>query len=427
MWPSASARREIKGETLIAVWRGLSVKETGWLATVTVPYGAWYGDSELALEFGDEWQVSVCRVKDAPALNGAEIRAGLASPIGSKPLSTLAEGKRSAVIIVDDLTRPTPAHGLLPLVLEELERGGLREDRVRIVMGIAAHRPMVGVDLDKKLGGELADRLEVLNHNPYENLVSLGSSTRGTPIELNADVHEAELKIGVGSIVPHPLAGFGGGGKIIVPGVVSMSTIDHNHSRIPSSGRHGVIEGNETRLDMEEVARKAGLDFIVNVVVNERREVAGLFAGGLVDAHRRGAAFAKATYGTGSLSRVDVLVANAYPIDSELLQSAKALWASSEATLANGTVVLIDAASEGFGHHYLVERGRVRRGQGQSAEESSRKLLVYSRSLSSMAVKRAYPHAQLLRTWREVVEELLGRHGRKARVIVLPTASIQCS
>ena len=397
------------------------------MTTVVVPYAAWYGDSELALEFPAEWEISVHRLRDAPALSGDEIRSALASPIGSKPLSRLAEGRKRAAIIVDDLTRPTPAHRALPLVLEQLRLGGLREDHVRVVMGIAAHRPMVGVDLEKKLGPELADSLEVSNHNPYENLVSIGSSTRGTPIELNADVYEADFMVGVGSIVPHPAGGFGGGGKIVLPGVVSMTTIEYNHSKIPYVGRHGFIDGNALRMDVEEVACKAGLDIIVNVVVNERREVAGLFAGDLVEAHRKGVAFGKTIYGTGPLGKADILVANAYPIDSEFLQSGKALWASAEATVENGTVVLVDAASEGFGHHYLVERqSRERRGQTQRTETPSRKLLVYSPSLASTAVKRAYPHAQLLRSWPEVVEELLNRHGRKATVTVLPTASIQC-
>ncbi|MEM2904446.1 MAG: nickel-dependent lactate racemase [Candidatus Bathyarchaeia archaeon] len=399
------------------------------MTSVTVPYAAWYGDTRHVLEFPDGWKVSVRRVRGAPALSEEQMRAALASPIGAKPLSALAEGRKRAVVIVDDLTRPTPADKLLPLILEELKRGGLREDHVRVVMGIAAHRPMVGPDLDKKLGSGLADRLEVLNHNPYENLVSLGSSSRGTPIELNADVYEADLKIGVGSIVPHPTGGFGGGGKIVLPGVVSMTTIEHNHSKIPAVGKHGFVEGNLIRADMEEAARKAGLDFIVNMVVTEQRGVAGLFAGDLVEAHRRGVALARALYGIGPLEKADILVANAYPIDSEFLQSGKALWASSEATRENGTVVLVDAASEGFGHHYLLERGRARgsRAQTQPAGQPARRLLVYSPSLASTAVRRIYPYAELLRTWPEIVEELLNLHGRDATVTVLPTAAIQCS
>jgi len=397
------------------------------LSKVTVPFAAWYEEKNLTLDFPEEWNVSVHQLQKARSASEYDIKEALLNPIGSKPLHRIAKGKEKAVIIVDDLTRPTPAHRLLPFILDELERGGIRRDHIRVVMGIAAHRPLVGVDLVKKLGSEVADTFDVINHNPYENLEYIGDSSRGTPIHLNGDIFEAEVKIGVGSIVPHPAAGFGGGGKIILPGVVSMETISHNHSKMQHGG-HGVVEENPLRSDIEDVARKSGLDMIVNVVINESRQIVKVFAGDLVEAHRAGVRFGRAICNARIANKADILVANAYPIDSELLQGAKALWAQSTATKKDGTVVLVTAASEGLGHHYLVERNRRsrRKGEEEQPSEAERRLIVFSPNLGPAAVREIFPTAHSLKTWGEVLEEL-HKHGGNAQVTVLPCASIQCA
>ncbi|MEM3027319.1 MAG: lactate racemase domain-containing protein, partial [Candidatus Bathyarchaeia archaeon] len=267
------------------------------MVKVSLPFGAWYGDRKIELDFPEAWKFSLHQLRKVPDVGDIEISQVLCNPIGSKSLTKLAKGRKSAVILVDDLTRPTPAHRILPYIIKELGNGGIGDNHIKIVMAIAAHRPLVPMDLEKKLGKEIINSLEVVNHNPYENLVYMGESSRGTPIYLNGDVYEADLKIGVGSVIPHPSAGFGGGGKIILPGVVGMETIEYNHYSLHSQGRHGFLEGSALRVDAEDVARRVGLEAVVNTVVNEERGVAGLFFGDPINAHRAAVSYGRSIYG----------------------------------------------------------------------------------------------------------------------------------
>src|SRR5262249_20518060 len=145
-----------------------------------------------------------------------------AEPIGSPTIAELARGKRTACIVVDDLSRPTPADRLIPFVLDELERGGVARADIRFIIGIAAHRPMTREDCVKKLGEAIVDEFDVKNHHPYENLAELGKTKFNTPVLVNADFAAADIKICIGSICPHGGPGFGGGAKLVLPGVASI-------------------------------------------------------------------------------------------------------------------------------------------------------------------------------------------------------------
>ncbi|MBS7609298.1 nickel-dependent lactate racemase [Candidatus Bathyarchaeota archaeon] len=410
------------------------------MVKVSLTFGAWYGDEKIELDFPENWIFSLHRLRKASDIGEIGVSDGLSNPIGSKPLYKLADGRKNAVILVDDLTRPTPAHRILPHIVRELERGGIGENRIKIVMAIAAHRPLTPTDLGKKLGKEILNSLEVVNHNPYENLVYLGESLRGTPIYLNGDVYEADLKIGVGSVIPHPSAGFGGGGKIILPGVVGMETIEHNHYSLLSQGRHGFLEGSILRVDAEDVARRVGLEAVVNVVINEGRGIAGLFFGDPIDAHRAAVSYGRSIYGIPSIKneKADVLITNAYPIDTELIQAGKALWAQDYLMKKGGTIVLLSACSEGMGHHYLIERRRAKeRAKGETGamekegETTEKKaiwsnLIVFSPNLTKRMVQKIFPGAELIGNWKEVLEEVERRHGKAIRAQILTCGSIQC-
>jgi nickel-dependent lactate racemase len=399
------------------------------LSSVTVPFAAWYEEQNLELNFPESWRVSVHRLQRAKSITDQEIEEALSNPIGSKPLSRIARGKRDAVIIVDDLTRPTPAHRLLPFILNELKKGGINSDDVRVVIGLGTHRPLGGVDLTKKLGSEITDNLDVINHNPYENLVYIGDSSRGTPIYLNGDVVDADVKIAVGSIIPHPIAGFGGGGKIVLPGCAGMETIEYIHSKIPRLGRfgRGIVEGNEFRNDLEEAVRKTKLDMILNVVINEKRQITKVFAGDFVEAHRAGVEFGRTFYKMGVLNKSEILIANSYPLDLELIQAQATFWTVSEATKKDGVVGISTAASEGLGYHLFFEKLRRRRRKGEKEEfgfGEERRLIVFSPNIGSATVKHIFPKAESVKTWNEVLEELK-TYGRRLEATVLPSASIQ--
>ena len=238
---------------------------------------SWYGDTTIPFSFPSDWDVRVVGFADLPSLDDQEIRERLHIPIGTPPLSTMARGRRDAVIIVDDLSRPTPAHRLLPMVLEELNEGGMHDDAVLIVVGSGGHAPILRGDVVKKVGEEIARRVEVICHTVDDEMAYLGRSSFGTPILVNRYVMDADLKIVIGGIYPHATPGFGGGGKMIVPGVAALETIRHYHS-LETGGLAGDLE-NPARQDIDEIASKVGVDFIANVVLNGRREVVGLFAG----------------------------------------------------------------------------------------------------------------------------------------------------
>ena len=183
---------------------------------VRLPQLAWYGDTEIKIDFPSSWDVTVCRMHghDTPPLNEDNIRKAFHNPIGSKPIKELAKGKNEVVILFDDMSRATPSATLIPYVLEELAAAGIPDDNIRFIAAIGAHGAMNGIDFRKKLGDEVMGRFLVYNHNPYENCTPLGLTSQGTPLSINSEVMSCDLKIGIGSIVPHPYSGFGGGSNL---------------------------------------------------------------------------------------------------------------------------------------------------------------------------------------------------------------------
>ncbi|MDE0464393.1 MAG: lactate racemase domain-containing protein, partial [Caldilineaceae bacterium] len=316
--------------------------------TVTVPSRSWFGDVDRTLTFPAGWELHVCGSVDAPALSSEQIAAAFDSPIGTPRIREVAEGRASAAIIVDDLSRPTPAAEMLPYVLEELAEAGVPKGETVIVVGGGTHRPLTDEEMVKKVGAEVAANYATTSHDFMAgDLVAYGSLEDGTPIYINRIVAEAEFKICVGGIFPHGSAGFGGGAKLIVPGVAGFATIFHFHGFSPTRGQGNIERRKPSEEDMgkvtlidggvrdlrdvaEEVAGRIGLDMVVNSVITSRRQIAGLFVGDFVKAHRAGALFAQRTYGTTIPNRLrqeaDVVVCNGYPLDADPVQGSKALW-----------------------------------------------------------------------------------------------------
>ncbi len=408
------------------------------MKSVTIPWGCWYGHQALELTFPANWKIQRAGMADGPDLQPADLAKAFAAPIGQEPIRTLAAGKRTAVIAVDDLTRPTQAYRFLPYILDELHQAGIEDEQVTIVMAIGCHRPLLKADQEKKLGRVLANRFRVYNHHPYENYVDLGYTTRGTPVQINRFFIEAEFRIGVGFITPHPAAGFGGGGKIVIPGLGSMETILKNHTPafLGTVGRTGGdLDQNALRLDMEEAARMAGLDTIVNAIGTADGRTAGLFVGDLVEAHRAAVTVARQIYATPAPAEADIGIFNAFPEDTELLQAGKALnvWTENmehRLVRPGGTVVIASASSEGLGFHSLVDRGmRLYRGVDLKAEVQAifqdRQLIVLSPTCSRADLLERYPEGTLLcHRWDEVLTHLQARPGAQS-VSVFPNGSLQ--
>ncbi len=404
------------------------------MVEIEIPWRAWYGDRALRLDFPASWQVVVCPPADAPDIGARGVEAAFAQPIGSPPLEELARGKRRVAIAVDDVSRPAPVARVMPALLRRLERGGVDLDDVRVVMAVGTHAPMGKGTIVKKLGAPAASCLDVHNSFPYDNLVDMGMSRRGTPVHICRFFAEADLKIGVGSITPHGGPGFGGGAKVVVPGVAGIETIASIH--LPGRFKTGLgrVEGNELRADIEQMVYDlVGLDFIANVVVNSRREVAGLFVGDMIQAHRAGVELARQVYATAMPDRpVDIAICNAYPKDTDFLQNAMALnvliSAPRPVIREGGTVVIVTASPEGRGYHGLYGPGmRYDPLQGDRPMRLALpgvrdvSLVYFSPALSPADVRGA----SLFRDWGELVRDLQHKYGERASVALFPCGSIQ--
>ncbi|MFH1646305.1 MAG: lactate racemase domain-containing protein, partial [Chloroflexota bacterium] len=194
---------------------------------IKLPQLAWHGQKELDLDLPPGWRVDVCRMAghDRPALKPAEIGKAVARPPGLPPLREYARGKKEVVIIFDDMARVTRVADIVPHVLAELAAAGIADGQIRFIAAVGCHGAMNRLDFVKKLGEDVLARFPVYNHDPFANCVEVGTTAGGTRVLINAEVMRCDLKIAVGSIVPHIMAGFGGGGKIVLPGVAAYETI----------------------------------------------------------------------------------------------------------------------------------------------------------------------------------------------------------
>jgi len=404
---------------------------------VSVPWGLWYSKVPFEMSFPDEWKVIHCGMKDGPDIPDAQIEEALLHPIGTKPLSELARDRKSAAVAVDDLTRPTQTYRILPILLSQLERAGLSRRSTTIVIALGAHRFMDQRDMVKKLGEEIVETMSIYNHHPYEHLLHLGKSIRGTDIYVNRFFGDADLKIGLSFITPHPLAGFGGGGKIILPGLGGIDTLEQNHR--PGvrgvSGGIGFVEGNEVRAEIEDVARKVGLEFSINVVGNSLAQTAGLFAGDLVEAHRAAVGLAMKVYATPAPPLLDIGIFNAWPKDSEFLQAVNAfnVWRTGYRDLVRkgGAVVISSACSEGRGFHGLMSKGmrlymKVNERGHVANIFRDRRVYFFSPNATLPDLRDYYAQeVQLFKEWPALIEELKKYYSAGSVAGVFPCSTLQ--
>ncbi len=406
---------------------------------IEVPWKSWYGNEPLYIDFPSNWNVTVSAMNGAKEISDKEIKKAVLSPIASPRLSELAKNKNSACIAVDDLTKPTEAFRILPSVIDELKQGGMKDDSVYILMSTGTHRPLTREDTVKKLGKEIVERFRVYNHNAYQNNVLIGKTSSGTPIEIDRLFLEADLRVGIGTLMPHPYAGFSGGGKIVMPGLAGIETVDVNHKPVNVSlqGKIGQVAGNSRRADIEEAARMAGLHFIVNTLSNSLGKTCTVFAGSPREAFAEAARNALKVYSTNVPYGVDVGVFNTFPRDTWFLLSLNALnvWASRDAdkeiVKRGGSIVIINACPEGLGEHGLVGKGmrqHVRRDKHGTFKGplEGRKLLFFSPNVNPSYVRDHYPEGVMLfNKWEDVIAELKKEHGSGTKAAVFPCASLQ--
>ncbi len=387
------------------------------MKTVTIPWSAWYDTRTFDLTFPDSWDITVADMAGGHDIGDDGIREAFETPIGVPPLRELASGRKSAAILIDDLSRPTPSFRLIPYLLEELAAAGIAEDNVRVIAAVAAHRPLTRDDLLKKVGSDIVERLYVTNHNAYENLNFLGHSSRGVPIFVNREFMACEVRIALGMLTPRG-GFFGGGSKLLLPGAAGHVTITANHRYVHDGFRE----------HLDEVARMAGLDFIVNPILNPELDVIGLVTGHPEAAYREGVEIAKRLYLTQSPGEIDVGVFNAFPKDTELTQAGMAMVPLSTTRKKimkdDATAVIASACPEGLGWHSVLGPGTALGGRPGTPRWGGG--VIFSPGCNRWDCKARFGDAwDFCKTWPEVIDLLKRKQGDSCRAAVFPCASMQ--
>lgn len=281
----------------------------------------------------------------------ALVARALDHPIGSPRLEEIAKPGQKVALVVDDMTRHTPARLALPLLIERLGWAGVTARDICIVVALGTHRMMNEAELVNKLGREVIGRYRIVQSNwaAEDEMVYLGQSENGIPAWVNQEVAGADLHIALGMITPHMDAGFSGGAKMILPGVCGKQTVDAFHIR--SAYEPGNVLGDplaSLRLTLEQFVQEHRLlDFILDLVLTPADEVYGCVAGHPVDAHRQGVRLAQQVYGASTPEPYPVTVANCAPYQQDLWQSCKGLWCGDLLTADGGTLIWVTSAPEG--------------------------------------------------------------------------------
>ncbi|NLT96227.1 MAG: nickel-dependent lactate racemase [Clostridia bacterium] len=322
---------------------------------VKLPYGKGYILGEIPYAF-ENVSISEEAIQHS---SSEEIIRALKNPIGA----SLADikGAKNVVIVTSDLTRPVPNKLILPPLLEELEAVGIKKENITVLIGTGLHRVSPEEEFAELVGEELAKEIKVISHDAWdeENLVYLGKSSRNTPIVINKHYAEADAKIVLGVIDPHQFAGISGGAKGVVIGVGGEKLVQANHSMLTHpQARLGIIEGNPVREDIDEIGGIIGIDFIVNVVLNSKKEVVKAVAGHFVEAHRVGVEIARKTLQVELNQTADLIIAasGGFPKDVNLYQAQKALLHAAIAVKEGGTIILVAKCDEGVGEERFTEQ-----------------------------------------------------------------------
>tara|TARA_B100001123_G_scaffold412630_1_gene510090 strand:- start:2981 stop:4255 length:1275 start_codon:yes stop_codon:yes gene_type:complete len=317
-----------------------------------------FGSETLSVSIPDDLLGEVVRPRkvDTPHDPLSLIQGALADPIGSPQLTDLVKPGQSVSILVDDVTRETPVHLMLPPVLKRLETAGISRADIRIVIALGTHRPMSESEILCKLGGGVTDLYEVVNM-PCQRTGSfeyLGESSNGIPAWVNRAVVEADVRIGIGAITPHSDAGFSGGAKIILPGVCNDVTVNAFHARGASVARNLLGDHDSPmRKDLEEfVEDRIGLDFILNAVIDANGDLYKCVAGHFVEAHRAGVAFSQDLYGVSVERQYPVVIVNS-PSEMDLWLCSKGIWHGEPMVSDGGALILVTPCREGNSNHPL--------------------------------------------------------------------------
>lgn len=317
-----------------------------------------YGKTGLEVDLPSERVVRKLGYKDATPLAdpAAAVEALLKQPIGTPPLAELARGRRDACVVISDITRPVPNELILRPILRTLEESGIPREKILILNATGLHRPNLGDELVEMVGPWIAENYRIENHNgrALEEHADLGMSPRGVPIFIDRRYVEADLKITTGLIEPHLMAGYSGGRKLICPGLAALETVKVWHG--PDFLEHpnadcGILAGNPVHEENTWIGRRAGCDFIVNVVMDDQRRPLKFVAGDMEQAFYAGVDFVRGVVRDEVKQPVDIVVSCSagYPLDTTFYQCIKGMVGALPIVKQGGTIILAASLTEGIG------------------------------------------------------------------------------
>lgn len=312
-----------------------------------------YGCGTATFEIPNEHLLGVLLPKELGEARSPQqtIEAALDRPIHSERLGNMAAPGQRVAVIISDVTRPCPSYLILPHVLKRLEEAGVARHDITIVSGLGSHRRQTTVEHEKLVGHDVYVRYTV-EDSVDSGFVSLGVSSRGTPYDVCATVVNADLRVAIGNIDYHYFAGYSGGAKAIMPGVCTRQAIEANHTMMLEEGAAvGNLVNNPVRADIDEILDFISLDFMINVVLDEKKQIVAAVAGDAIDAHRVGCGKLDEIYMNPIRELADIVIASpgGLPKDINVYQTQKALDNAKWAVKKGGVIILVGECGEGFG------------------------------------------------------------------------------
>ena len=312
-----------------------------------------YGKTEQTVNVPDKNLLGVLTANEMEhkRLGVEAVEYALQNPIGAKALRSLVKAGQKIAIIASDISRPVPSYEILPSILEELFFAGCKAEDITVVFALGSHRNHTEEEMRRLAGDKVFDTVRCVDSDPND-CINMGTSDAGTPVDITRVVAEADFKICTGNIEFHYFAGYSGGAKAIMPGVSTPSAIQANHRMmVEESACAGKLEGNPIRQDIEQAGDICGIDYIVNVVLDEHKHIVYAVAGDVTKAHRDGCAYLDKMYSKKIPERADIVLVSqgGAPKDANLYQVQKALDNAKHAVKKGGTIILMGACNEGLG------------------------------------------------------------------------------
>jgi len=320
-----------------------------------------YGKTEVCARIPAQNFLGEIEPKEKPGVTDprAEIERALKEPIGTKQLNEIAKSGDKVAIVVDDAARATPSYLMVPPILDELHRAGVKDEDITIIFGCGTHRAVTPEEMKKLLGEETLGRVKAISHDhKSKDHVYLGKTSFGTKVYVNRTFAEANVRVLTGDVELHYYAGYGGGRKSVLPAVSSAETIQHNHAMLlHPKAKTGVLEGNPVHEDMAEAAKLVKVDFILNVVTNCKQELVKAFAGDVEQVFHEGVKLVDEMCKVSIERRADLVVISpgGHPLDINLFQAFKGVDSALEAVKRGGVIVLVAECLEGHGNEVFYE------------------------------------------------------------------------